>query len=58
MKALKQFISIKACVHWRSLQAKMSAAVTDYKLALATMGSMTQIGSFLFQSLGQGSIRT
>jgi hypothetical protein len=27
---------------------------TDCVLALATLGSMTQLGSFLFQSIGQG----
>ncbi len=32
----------------RSFLAKTSATVTDYVLALATLGGVTQIGSFLF----------
>ncbi len=32
----------------------MLAIATDYVLALATLGGMTQIGSILFPLLGQG----
>ncbi len=31
-------------------QSKMSATATGYELAWATLGSATQIGSFLFES--------
>ncbi len=34
--------------------AETSAITTDYVLALATFGGLTQLGSFLFQSLCQG----
>jgi hypothetical protein len=39
---------LKARLQWRKFVAKMSAKVTGYVLALATLSSTTQIGSFLF----------
>ncbi len=39
----------KAHVHWRSLQAKMLVTATGYLLKLATLGNVTNVGSF-----GQG----
>jgi hypothetical protein len=38
----------KACVHWQCFLAKTSATAIDNVRALATLGEVTQIGSFLF----------
>jgi hypothetical protein len=48
-------MAVKTPLHWRSLQAKMSTTMTDYVLASATLGSVTQIEQFYneFLQLGQ-----
>ncbi len=40
--------NLKACVHWRHFLVKMIVTATNYLLALATLGDVTQIGLFLF----------
>jgi hypothetical protein len=45
---------IKAQIHWQRLVAKWPAFLWSALLALATLGGMTQMGLFLFVSLGQG----
>jgi hypothetical protein len=39
---------LNARLHWQSFLVKALATATDFGLALATLGNMTQIGSFLF----------
>ncbi len=55
---IEHLMTIMDHLHWQHLLAKLLATVTSDShmtvLALATMGGMTQIESFLFLSFGQG----